>query len=137
MSDYNNLLDLFGQDLAGWKLTTCYYLEIDSPVSSSLVFAVNAHTLRPIIVEDKSLLRIVWDRIDKHYAKVGSIAMIANSKEGIAFAFNRDYWGDSLKLKIYSAEELDSICKDHQRPFKWERPVNTINRGPIKEPDFS
>lgn len=129
------LNNLFGHDLAGWKIVRCYYLERDHNLMGT--FPAIDKDNRVIFVLDKGLLKKVWEKIAKQPAKITTFMVIVHSASGIAFDLTNCY-GDSRdeSLYIFSADEVEILCEEKKSIF-WAPGLIQISERIVKDPVFT
>ena len=123
------LRDLFGHNLDGWKISTCYFLELKHELMGTFP-AITVDKKQEVVVSDKNLLRQVWAHIDKRPARVRSFTAIIHEKDGIAFMLDSTAINDAEPLHCFSEKEIEKLCRK-THPFKWMPGLINLSRGPI------
>ena len=128
------LSELYEQDLSGWKITQCHFLELGHCLMGMFpALTVNGEI---VVTFDKCQLKKVWDHIEKLRAKVTSLTVIAHIDSGVVFNLGGDSGGNTKPLNIVSDKAIDALCKKKD-PFKWAPGLMQIPTLPISELDFS
>lgn len=137
--DLKGLSDLLGQDLAGWKITTCYLLELDNGLTGRFP-AIRVDNGGIIAVFEKKYLRWVWNKLEKRKAKITELKVIVNTESGVAFNLHGvdDPFRESTPFHILSIDELDALWRK-ENSFQWPPSFIDPNSDPrliIPAPDF-
>ena len=135
--------ELFGRDLAGWQITPGYFMEIKHGCMGRFPALLSDKDKKGenviVFVIDKPLLRMVWDNIEREFAKVTTLMVLANPELGIAFSISGDEQQQKkmLPLRLFSEQELVELCKK-DNPFRWAAGIMSLkNPENATPPDFS
>lgn len=135
MKETERLGDLFGKDLLGWKITWCYFLELNHGLWGNFpVITVKDKIV--VAVTDKSLLKRVWDLVERRRAKISKILAVVNFNEGIGFNLEGICKEEMEPIRVFSKEALDLIIKKRKKPFEWLPGLFGDSTAFVKDPDF-
>lgn len=127
------LAELFGLNLAGWKITYCFFLEINH-CNIGMFPAVDDNG-KPIVVLNKRSLKKVWEKLPRRSVILRRLVTIAHSEIGIAFNLENDIiTGNVPPLKIFSDDEIAILCQNGS--VHWAKGQVPLIELPPNEPDF-
>jgi len=134
MNPLNRLSDLFGQDLAGWQIGHCYFLELAHDLWGR--FPAVSESGDPIFTFGKLSLKKVWERIERRSAKVTKIPVLFHLESGMFFnlEFHLDT-GEMMPSRALSEKNIDELCLV-PGSFHWA-PGLFGSRGRVVDPDFT
>lgn len=128
------LSDLFGHDLAGWKITRCHILEgVDHTLMGSFP-AITTKGKEMVVVFEKSFLQKVWNRLERRRAKVTTFMVVVNLATGIVFDLDSDYKELQRPLRVLTDTQIDELCQE-ENPFQWTPGIYDGSK-PLKDPVF-
>jgi hypothetical protein len=128
------LSDLVGQDLAGWIITECYFLELKHGLMGS--FPAVSDDKEVIATLNKSALGKVWDQLEKRPAKVSSLRVIAHPEKGVAFCLDNYMKGDTEPLRTLSTEEITALC-EKKDAIQWAPGLTALAEQSVPDPVFA
>lgn len=117
VTELYSLGSLHGQDLAGWEIAECAFLELVTQTSGSFP-ALASDTHSPVLVRDRALLRHVWEVLEKKDARVSEVLMLVHTETGTAFSMQEPDPHSSLRAHVYTAKEIISLCS-HRDAVYW------------------
>jgi hypothetical protein len=130
------LASLFDQDLAGWQITHCHFLELDHTLMGTFP-AIKKGDREPIMALDKAVLQKVWGRLEHRPAKVTSIRVIAHPVSGVAFNLESYCQGNTHPIRILSTEEIDALC-EKEDAMCWAPGLFQVSTAtPVRDPVFA
>lgn len=131
---FKKLADLFGQDLSGWHITQCYFLELVHGLMGT--FPAIDENNRVIATLYKPALERVWERLERRPAKVTALTVIAHPVRGIAFNLANDPRSETRPLRILSAPAIDALC-DKKDGVHWSPGLLPMSEEPVRDPVFT
>lgn len=103
------LADLFGQDLTGWQIALCYFLELNHGLMGT--FPAIDEKKEIVATLDKPSIEKVWKQLEQRPSKVTGLMVIAHPASGVAFSLENYHKGNTEPLHILSVEEIDALCQ--------------------------
>lgn len=122
MSEKKRVKDLLGQDLAGYKLTECYYLELKHGLMGTFPAIYNDGTGDVILTPDIEVIQEVEKKLEDRPHKMGSILCLVSSGDENAHAFSlaasEILEGKRIRILTWQGYVMLEAATG-TNPFKW------------------
>lgn len=128
------LANLFGHDLAGWKITQCHFLELEHGLRGR--FPAVTEDEKIVATLDKRLLQKVWQRLPRRPAKVTSLMVVVHQESGVAFHLENYLNEDTEPLHVFSGEAIEALCRKKDS-VRWVPYLLQMSDRPIHDPVFT
>ncbi len=125
------LKDYLGRDLKGWAIKYCYFLELETTLMGNYP-AITSQEWAVVAVWNKSLLKIVWDKLPPRQAKVSRVLALGCASYGMAF--NLESPSDKTEvepMRLFSSAELLG-----SQEVEWAGGLLSLSTSPVTPPSF-
>jgi hypothetical protein len=131
---------LFGKDLAGWQITSGYFLELKHGLMGTYPAILDDVSGdgdgEIVLVIEKRLLHEVWKRVPRANAVITTILVVANTELGVAFFLGDNYRPEQKQvLRLFSDGDIAKIC-EKRTTFRWAPGLFGARNEHAIPPDF-
>lgn len=135
--DLEKLSDLFGQDLAGWQIAPCYFLELDHTLMGHFPAMTAGRGGDVIYTLNKAMLQKVWRGLMPRPAKITSFMALVYLYSHVAFSLeNGIYSADTKPKRLISDKAIEGLSKI-EYAFCWAPGFIQLKDEPVHDPVFA
>lgn len=134
--DLKKLSDLFGQDLAGWQITPCYFLELEHTLMGHFP-AITTNGKEVVFTLNKAMLEKVWRDLDPRPAKITSFLVLAHPASRVAFSLEDNIYSADIEPKRLISDKTIEALSRTKDAFRWESGLIQLKDEPVRDPVFA